>query len=172
MDSVTLVGARMRELICALLASGRWSSGNQLAKDLGISQTYVSQVSTKSRPTVGLRAVENVCRKLPISRDYFYVPGADKIDYRPFLHKFGYDAQFDRWEQFLQTDVGSQLAPAEEELLRSPELGLPRGAPVETLRAAVLAYRTGQRHHAATARVGVPTGAPPSTLRAIPRRHS
>jgi transcriptional regulator with XRE-family HTH domain len=149
----------MAALIAALLRGGRYKSGSELAREIGIHQTYVSKLSRGVRPVVGLDAIESVVRRLPISRDYFYVPGPAEIDHRPFLRRVGDDGQFDHWEKFLQTDVGLHMALAEEETLRSAELGLARNTPAETLRALVLAYRTGQRHHAATAREGVPAPA-------------
>jgi transcriptional regulator with XRE-family HTH domain len=95
-----------------------WRS--RVARKLGVSQPYISQIANGDRTGIGIKAIESAIKKLPLERDYFYGEHAGTPHYSGFVpSRVATAAAYPALDEFLATAEGKAITEDELEFLRS-----------------------------------------------------
>lgn len=84
-ETLTHPQRRYIELVHRLNADG-WNQ-KQIARALGVSQSYVSQIIRERSPAITAQTIEKAIDGLPIAPEYFSDPSIPAADYKAYMGK-------------------------------------------------------------------------------------
>lgn len=121
----------------------KWGWQTAVAKRLGITQVYVSQIHNGERTGVGASAIEKAVRRIPLDPSYFYGPHHGTPHYSTFVpgSRAVDTPAYPALLEFLAGPEGRGITPDEEAFLRGYRASHGEPTPL-TFHFVLMAYRS------------------------------